>query len=294
MIPNNKKPLQDSLTLYSPAKINIRLEILKKRKDGYHEIRTIFQKISLYDEITLKTTSEKGIRVTVNDPSIPVDYNNLAFKAASFLINDQRLATGLSININKKIPAGAGLGGGSSNAGTTLKGLNTLLNLNLSLKYLQKLSLSIGADVPFLLSEFNTAIATGIGEKLKPLTLKTKLWFLVVFPGLNISTRWAYNAFSKYNLLTKRGKNIIVENSVANIENTVSMLVNDFEDIVFSMYPEIKKINNNLMKAGAAGSLLSGSGSSVFGVFSAREDAEKALSGLTLRTSHKAFIVHSL
>jgi 4-diphosphocytidyl-2-C-methyl-D-erythritol kinase len=284
----------DSLTLESPAKINLRLEILRKRADGYHDIQTIFQKISLSDEITLKSTSQKGIKVFVDDPSIPSDSKNLAYKAASLLMQDQNLSFGLSIHIKKKIPAGAGLGGGSSNAATTLQGLNRLLKLNLQNDYLQQISRPLGADVPFFLSGFSTAHATGIGEKLKPLNLLIKPWFIIIFPNFSISTKWAYSAYSKYKLLTKNQKNIKVIKFTGDIENIVTLLLNDFESVVIPRYPEINTIKKNLIKAGAAGSLLSGSGSSVFGVFSTRDESDKALSMIPRQTNHKEFIVHCM
>jgi 4-diphosphocytidyl-2-C-methyl-D-erythritol kinase len=282
------------LTLQSPAKINLRLEILGKRNDGYHEIRTIIQKISFYDDVTLKVSTQKGIKVKVDNPTIPADNKNLAYKAAFLLMEDQKISAGVSIHIKKKIPAGAGLGGGSSNAATTLQGLNRLFKLNLKDKYLQQFSMSLGADVPFFLSGSGTALATGIGEKLKPLKLQKKLWFLLILPDFSISTSWAYNTYSRYNILTKRKKNIKIKNSIRTFDGVISLLLNDFESIVIPLYPEIKTIKNNLIRAGAAGSLLSGSGSSVFGVFSNKEDIKKALTKLPYQAVHKALIVHSL
>ena len=284
----------DSLTLQSPAKINLRLEILGKRDDGYHEIRTIFQKISFHDDITLKALPQKGIIVTVDDPAIPSDDKNLAYKAALLLMEDQNISAGVAIHIKKKIPSGAGLGGGSSNAATTLEGLNRLYELKLKDKYLQQLSMTLGADVPFFLSETGTALGTGIGEKLKPLNLQTELWFLLIFPNFSISTSVAYSTYSKYNLLTKRKKNIRLQNSIRTFDSVIPLLLNDFESVVIPLYPEIKTIKDNLITAGAAGSLLSGSGSSVFGVFSNKEDIEKALTMLPCQAGHRAFIAHSL
>lgn len=285
----------DSLNLYTPAKINLSLEILERRSDGYHEIRTVFQKISLYDEVRLNLSSDKGIRVSTDDPSIPSDRTNLAHKAAAALLKEQKAAAGVSIHIKKKIPAGAGLGGGSSNAAATLKGLNTLLNLNLTDEYLLALSRSIGADVPFFLSGAATALAGGTGEKIRPLKLKFRLWLIVVFPNFGISTAWAYNTYSKYILLTKKKKNIKVVDLNLSYKNVVSALYNDFEQVVIPKYPEIKTLKNNLIEAGATGSLLSGSGSAVFGVFATREDAEQALMRLLKQNEYKkTYIAHSL
>ncbi len=285
----------DCLTLHCPAKINLRLKVVKKRPDGYHEIETIFQKISLYDEIILQRTTQKGFTLTVDTSLIPSDTTNLISRAASLLIQDRgAIPTGVSIHLKKKIPVGAGLGGGSSNAALTLLGLNRLLGLGLTREYLQQLAAQLGADVPFFVSRCTTAYATGIGEKITPLELQSRLWFLIVYPDVSISTAWAYSEISKYNLLTKSEKNTIFTNSVLSLNKVISLLENDFERVVEPEYPEVRKIKENIMQAGAAGTLLSGSGSSVFGVFATKTECQKALTLLPDQPNHKAFTVHSL
>lgn len=284
----------DTVTVYSPAKINLGLEIVGKRADGYHEIQTIFQKVSLYDELTFKILSSSEITVTVDNPAIPSGNANLAYKAAELLLKEQLISTGVSIHIKKRIPAAAGLGGGSSNAAATLLGINSLLQLELSSSYLQQLSIPLGADVPFFLSGYGTAYGSGIGEKLKPVQLHTTLWCILIFPGISISTAWAYTTYSKYNILTKEKKNIKFVNSIEDIDALRYFLFNDFESVVYPVYPEIKAIKDSLVQAGAVGSLLSGSGSSVFGIFSTKHDCDKALALLPVETSRNACIVHSL
>jgi len=282
------------LTLLSPAKINLRLEILSKREDGYHEIETIFHKISIFDEISLETTSGKEILLRVNDPSIPSDNTNLAYKAADLLFKYLKINPGIKIDLKKKIPSGAGLGGGSSNAAITLMGLDRLLNLNLSKQELTDIAIKLGADVPFFLTDSSTSYATGIGEKIKSIETNSKLWFLVIFPGFTVSTAWAYNSINKYNLLTKSTKNNIIVNYSMDINTVKSLLYNDFESIVNKEYPETAKIKEQLLIAGAQGAMLSGSGSSVFGIYPDEESAKKASSSIKPLIKQKLFIAQSL
>jgi len=281
----------NELTLSSPAKINLALRIVKKRVDGYHEIQTILQKISLYDEIKLQLTSQKGIAVTTDDPSIPSDSGNLAYRAAQIFLQSAHIEAGISIHIRKQIPAGAGLGGGSSNAAAVLTGLNKLLVCNLTDAVLKKLGLMLGADVPFFIYTKNTARAGGIGERLSPVTLERPLWFIVIYPGFSVATAWAYR---NYKILTKDIKHIRLPCSIKDSNHVLSFLANDLEQVVFEHYPEVKTIRDDLLQAGAIGSLMSGSGSSVFGIFPDREQAQKALSQLTLSPFQRVFIVKSL
>ena len=281
----------NELTLLSPAKINLALRILKKRADGYHELKTILQKISLYDEIELRLLSQQGISVTTDDPSIPGGSGNLAYQAARVLLQRARIETGISIHIRKHIPAGAGLGGGSSNAAAVLTGLNTLLGCNLTDTALKELGLMLGADVPFFIYTRNTAKACGIGERLSPITLKKALWFIVIYPGFSVATAWAYR---NYKILTKEIKHIRLPCSIKDSNQVLSFLVNDLEQVVCEQYPEIKRIKNDLIRAGALGSLMSGSGSSVFGIFPEQKQAQKALSQLTLSPLQRVFIVKSI
>jgi len=283
-----------SLNLLSPAKINLRLEILSKRPDNYHEIRTIFHKISIFDEISFKKTSGNEVHLTVDNPDIPKDNTNLAVKAANLLFSYAGIKPGIIIDIKKNIPSGAGLGGGSSNAAITLKSLNRLLNLNISEQILAELAVKLGADVPFFLTDSSTAYATGIGEKIKSIQTQNKLWFLVIFPGFTVSTAWAYNAINKYNLLTKSTKNNIIYNYTLDINTVKSLLYNDFESVVNKRHAEIPEIKKKLLKTGAQGALMSGSGSSVFGIFPDKASAEKARLRFKPDSKQAIFIAQSL
>ena len=283
-----------SLNLLSPAKINLRLEILSKRADNYHEIKTIFHKISIFDKIGLEKISGNEVQLTIDDPSIPTDNTNLAIKAANLIFNYADIKPGIKIDIKKNIPSGAGLGGGSSNAAITLKGLNTLLNLNISEQIIAEFAVKLGADVPFFLTDASTAYATGIGEKIKSIETHSKLWFLVIFPGFTVSTAWAYNSINKYNLLTKRTKNNIISNYSLDINTVKSSLYNDFESVVNKRHTEIPKIKEQLIKTGAQGAMLSGSGSSVFGIFPDKASAKNASSNFKTDSKQKVFIAESL
>jgi len=284
----------DTVHVLSPAKINLRLEILHKRPDEYHEIRTIFQKVSLYDDVTISRVVPDGISITVDDPLVPSDESNLAYKAASLVLHEQKIFSGLAITIKKRIPAGAGLGGGSSNAAATVLGLSRLFNLQLPSAYLQSLAKKLGADVPFFMSTAGTACACGIGEVLTTVQLQNVFWVLIVFPNINISTAWAYTTYSKDKLLTKKEKNIMLKNYFKDARDIALNLYNDFESVIYPEHPHIKNLRDSLVEAGACGALLSGSGSSVFGIFSSREACESARARLEPMLDYRFFTAHSL
>jgi len=280
----------NELTVYAPAKINLALKILRRRADGYHDIQSILQKVSLYDTLVLKRSPLQGITVTADDPSIPTDSRNLAYRAADLLLQQQKITSGIAIHIKKRIPAGAGLGGGSSNAAATLAGLNKLLRCNLPETELLRLGVQIGADVPFFIYDKPSALAEGIGEQLSPVMIQVPLWLVIIFPGFSISTKWAYE---NYRVLTNEGKNISIFRSFKQLNAVLHILSNDLENVVTQQYPEIQEIKHTLIQAGACGSLMSGSGSSVFGIFPDEQQAQEALT-LVSTPANRVFIAHSL
>lgn len=280
----------NELTVHAPAKINLALKILRKRADGYHDIKSILQKVSLYDTLSLKRSPLQGITVTADDPSIPTDSRNLAYRAADLLLKQQKITPGISIHIKKRIPAGAGLGGGSSNAAATLTGLNKLLRCNLTENELLSIGVEIGADVPFFIYDKPSALAEGIGEQLSPVTIQVPLWLVIVFPGFSISTKWAYE---NYRVLTNEGKHIKILCSFKQLNSVLHILSNDLENVVTKQYPEIQEIKRTLIQVGACGSLMSGSGSSVFGIFPDEQQAQEALT-LLGTPANRVFIAHSL
>jgi len=280
-----------ALRLKSPAKVNLKLEILRRREDGYHELRTILQKISLYDTLSVSLKKEKEISISTDHPSLPIGRGNLVYQAAQLILKKSGYKCGLHIDIRKEIPLGAGLGGGSSNAATTLKALNQLLEIGFPTKELLKMGLGIGADVPFFLFD-GAAVATGIGERLKKIELPD-LWYVFINPNFEVSTRWAYQNF----ILTKRHFHFNLQGFVKTPEEISRLLWNDLEGVVSYKYPQIERMKKMLLSAGALGALMTGSGPTVFGVFSGKREAEKAFKKLEDKVRRRGWIIlktHSL
>jgi len=280
-----------AIRLKSPAKVNLRLEILRRREDGYHELRTILQKISLHDTLLVKLKKEKGISISTDHPSLPIGRGNLVYQAAQVILKKSEYKGGLHIDIRKEIPLGAGLGGGSSNAATTLKALNQLLEIGFSTKELLKMGLGIGADVPFFFLD-GAAVARGIGESLKKIELPD-LWYVLINPNFEVSTRWAYENF----ILTKRHFHFNLQGFVKTPEEISHLLWNDLEGVVSHKYPQIEGMKKMLLSAGALGALMTGSGPTVFGVFSGKWEAEKAFKKLEDKVRRRGWIIlktHSL
>ncbi len=250
------------------AKVNLFLEIIKKRSDGYHEIRTVFQTISLADELILEKTDE-GIIINCQDNNIPCDENNLIYKAAKLIKEISGYNKGINIILKKNIPIAAGLGGGSSDGAATIRGLNKLLKLNLTSSEMLEAAATIGSDVPFLL-EGGTVLAEGRGEKLIKFLPTPDLWVVVIKPEISVSTGWAYK---QWNPGIKQCVNL--ENFISNLNRGKNLLFNSFEDIIEKHYPVIKTIKEKLDMLGVTEHLLSGSGSSVFALTKELEIAEK-------------------
>jgi 4-diphosphocytidyl-2-C-methyl-D-erythritol kinase len=280
-----------TLRLKSPAKVNLRLEILRRREDGYHELRTILQKISLYDTLSVSLKKEKGISISTDHPRLPIGRGNLVYRAAQMILKKSEYKGGLHIDIRKEIPLGAGLGGGSSNAATTLKALDQLLEIGLPTKELMKMGLGIGADVPFFFLD-GAAIAAGVGERLKKIELPD-LSYVLINPNFEVSTRWAYQNF----ILTKRHFHFNLQGFVKTPEGISRLLWNDLEGVVSHKYPQIEGMKKMLLSAGALGALMTGSGPTVFGLFSGKREAEKAFKKLEHKVRRSGWIIlktHSL
>jgi len=260
----------EKLHLESPAKVNLRLEILRKREDGYHEIRTIFQKISLHDTLHFSLKRRRGIRITADHPGLPTGKRNLVYQAVRSILERSDFEGGVDVVIEKRIPLGAGLGGGSSNAATTLKAMNQLLKMNLNRKELMEAGAKIGADVPFFLFE-GSAIGSGVGERLRKIELPT-LWYILIYPNFEVSTRWAYQNF----ILTKTKYHFNLRKLLKTPEGIVRLLWNDLEGVVSGEYSEIRIMKRMLTSAGAMGAIMTGSGPSVLGIFPGEKKATEA------------------
>ncbi len=261
---------QSSLHLKAPAKINWFLTVLRKRKDGYHDIETLMQCIGLYDGLLFSYSDTIEV---VSDFDIPIE-DNLIYKAAFLLKKHTSYRKGVKITLQKNIPVSAGLGGGSSDAAYTLSGLNKFWNLSLSKNELSKLGLEIGSDVPFFLNG-PSAFVEGRGENVTPVHINSCIVFLLIKPPVPVSTGWAYQNIEK---LTKRTVDIKLFCQALNNKDFAClsrMLNNDLEGVVIKRYPVVQEIKKKLLEKGAIISAMSGSGPTVFGVF---ESEEKALS----------------
>lgn len=262
------------MILKTPAKINFGLHILCKRPDGFHELETILQMVTLFDEMEF-FNGDGEIKLTCDNPGIPEDESNLVFKAAKILREKfpKKTKSGVNIRLKKVIPAGAGLGGGSGNAALALLGLNKLWNLDLSCEELIPFAASLGSDIPFFLVS-PTALGTGKGDKIGKIVSPRKIYVVIVFPGFSISTPWVYQNLKLE--LTKKQNNISILQkflSQSDISQLGNSLQNHLEPVVFKKYPVVREIKDKLLEIGACGALMSGSGSSVFGIF---EDSFKA------------------
>ncbi len=258
-----------SLTLKAPAKLNLFLYVVSKRPDGYHELYTLFHKISLYDEIRIQV--KRGpleIYLECDHPDLPKGAENLAVKAVRAFVEESGISVQARLYLKKRIPVGAGLGGGSSDAAAVLKGLNRLLGRPMSQSRMMHLGSRLGADVPFFLLESPCAIGQGIGEVLSPCEVQP-FWAVLLWPGISISTRWAYQNY----VLTSRDSKTIFS---AGHGHDPSLWKNDLEKAVVSRYPEIEDLKKALLETGALTALMSGSGSSVFGLYKTREAALEA------------------
>ena len=268
------------LKFKTPAKINLGLHIHGKREDGFHELETIFQMVCLYDDVELELLPS-GINIECDIPGVPTDHTNLAFKAALLLQKSYHVqGKGVSIRLKKKIPFGAGLGGGSGNAAGVLMGLNRLWDLSIEREKLLILAAELGSDVPFFLKS-PCALGMGRGEQLKTLKPCSKFQVLLVFPGFPIATSWVYQNLRLK--LTKRPNNISILRknlSLSDIKSLGRNLYNDLEPVVIQRFPEVQIVKDELLAWGALGVLLSGSGSTVFGIFDDPEKARAAYEGL--------------
>lgn len=256
----------------APAKINIFLRVIRKRADGYHDIFSLMQKISLYDELIFSPRPQ-GISLHCPGVDLPANENNLVVRAAQAIFSYCNHTGGMDITLIKKIPMTAGLGGGSSDAATTLMALNKICSLKLKKNELIKLGAKIGADVPFFIFG-NTALASGIGDKLKHLHNLPELNLVLVKPPFELSTKMVYENLNLRLTMTKNSYSIP---RFLDLGDIVQGLRNDLESVSLKVHPELADLKNMLLGHGALGALMSGSGPTVFGVFRSSKEAEKAL-----------------
>ena len=269
------------IELFCPAKINLGLRVTGKREDGYHDLETIFQRITLFDRLRIEVTGGSGITLSCPGSELPADETNLVGRAACDFLEKASIHCGVKLTLHKKIPVSAGLGGGSSNAASTILGLNLLLGKPLNQKEMLTLGTKLGADVPFFVAGISAAFARGIGNKLTIISCP-HMWFILVYPPIEVSTAWVY---ANLDLGLTRSDHPHIRR-VSNqrsfkIEEVLDVLYNDLETVTIKLHPIIDTIRKHLVSLGAIGALMSGSGPTVFGLFPDRNNAEAALRKLT-------------
>jgi len=254
------------------AKINLGLQIIGKREDGYHDIETVFHPVNLFDTIELETQGRK-IVVESSDPTLPIDESNLCWKAADALRKEAKVTSGVKISIDKRIPTGAGLGGGSSDAAFVLRELPRFWNLMISQERLREIALSLGSDVPYFL-HLGTAFATGRGDVLEYFDLSLPYWIVIVYPNIHIYSKWAYDQVTPEQRQRVDLRKLLVE-YLKRPSVWVDKLRNDFEGLVFRTHDAVKRTKETLYTGGADFALMSGSGSAVFGLFQNEQSARE-------------------
>ena len=276
---------------YAPAKVNLFLKVLSKRDDGYHNIVSIVAPISLYDVIHVEERKDGEITITDDKNCLPRGQENTIFRAITLLREKYGVRAGLSVHVVKHIPIGSGLGGPSTDAASILKGLSEIWELHTKREELMELGKQIGADVPLFLYG-KPCVVKGIGEKISHLRLP-RLWYLVLYPNTILKTKDVYEGLRI--VLTKDENDIKLIQNFESVQDVADILENDLEKVAILMCPKIETLKDRLMKAGAFGALMSGSGSSVFGVFEREDQVRKAaLSFGNGDSGDSVFVVHGV
>ena len=278
------------ITVPAFAKINWSLRIRGKRADGYHEIDTVLQTVTLHDTIVLESGSAGGIRLWCDDRAIPSDESNLVWRAAAALRERYSINQSVKISLEKRIPSEAGLGGGSSDAAATLIALAHLWEVKASEDEFVRIAESLGSDVPFFLFG-GTARATGRGEMIGPLQDAPEQHLVVIKPNANVATTKAYDALNSRTLTSTDAKPILLRSQASDDSASFDLdgLHNDFEAVIFQLEPEIERAKNALLKSGARATMLCGSGSAVFGIFENQDAQERAIQAIELEAGWRAF-----
>ena len=304
----SKKPNSAaSIIAQAPAKINLGLQVLGKRPDGYHNLVSLMVPVSLCDVLRFEL-NQREIELHCPNSDLPTTEENLVYQAARLVLDEGRGAGGVTIELNKNIPEGAGLGGGSSDAAATLLAVNQLLGGPVEQEDLHRLAAKLGADIPFFLLG-RWAVAQGIGDILSPVEDVPILWTVLLYPNFQVSTRWAYENLTltsrangtKFNFLgdTYAGELAASHRKVLNrrglaLEDLLPLLVNDFEPLVFGHYPQLHDLKNSLLAAGAKAVPMTGSGPTLVGLFPSEEKARRAYYLLRREENVAAFIAHTL
>lgn len=263
----------DSIWINAPAKINIGLDVIRRREDGYHEVKMIMQSIRLFDRLTLTKSDTPGIRLTTNLSFLPVNKDNLVFKSAQLLMDEFCIDGGLTIHLEKRIPVAAGMAGGSTDAASCMLAMNDLYQLGLSKHQLMKRGITLGADIPYCILK-GTALSEGIGEKLSTIPRTPDCFILIAKPGIHVSTRFVYSNL----ILNEKTPHPDIDRMIRamkqqDLKELCRHLGNVLETVTIPAHPEIAAIKECMLENGALGSLMSGSGPTVFGIY---DDLDKA------------------
>ena len=268
------------MRLRALAKINLGLDVLRKREDGYHELRMIMQTINMYDQLDIEISKTPGIKITTNLPFIPVNESNLVYKAAKLLMDEFQVEQGITVDLQKFIPVAAGMAGGSSDAAAAMIGVNRLFGLGLSVKELMERGVKIGADVPYCLLR-GTALAEGIGDKLRALPPCPDCYVLIGKPAISVSTKFVYENLHANELEYHPEIDKMLEAiQWHNLNKVVDCMGNVLETVTIPHYPVIQEIKDHMKEHGALNAMLSGSGPTVFGLFDDKATAENACEAL--------------
>ncbi len=280
------------ISLKAHAKINLSLDVLGKRDDGYHTLQMIMQTIQLHDTISIHKIPA-GVEIMCEAPYVPNNSSNIACKAAQAMIDKYDLKAGVRVEVSKRIPVAAGLAGGSTDAAAVLKGINSLFELGIEQTELMELGKTIGADVPYCIMG-GTALAEGIGEKLTPLPAAGNIPLVLVKPRIGVSTAWVYKNFKLEKVKERPDTQMLI--SALDSRNTKTLaanMKNVLESVTREKYPVIDSIKSELIKLGALGSMMSGSGPTVFGVFDDVEKAEYAFNKIK-KSKHECILTHTV
>jgi 4-diphosphocytidyl-2-C-methyl-D-erythritol kinase len=286
--------LPASITVIAPAKINLVLRILDRRPDGYHNLWSLMQTVQLEDELSISLSDRHStITLRCDEPSLKTDPSNLVYRAAVAVLEHSERVVGLELALTKRIPMGAGLGGGSSDAAATMIGLNQLLNLGWSTEKMAHVGQALGSDVPFFFFAPSAAVE-GRGEKVAPVRIKGSRWVVLVNPGFPVETKWAYQQLSVSRTGVRPLSDVhaaLGKASELSWEDVLQTAENDFETAVFKTHPVLHRIKQALVAEGAEAALLSGSGATVFGVFRDETTARQAQSSFRTEPHLKVYTV---
>lgn len=266
----------DEITLKALAKINLGLDVVRRREDGYHEVRMVMQTLHLYDRLVLKKSPVPGIQIKTNLSFLPVNENNLVYRAGKLLMDEFHITEGVAVTLEKRIPVAAGMAGGSTDAAAMLYGMNRMFGLRLSKKELMKRGVRIGADVPYCIMR-GTALAEGIGEKLTPVSPMICCPVLIAKPSISVSTKFVYQNL-KLDETTEHPDidALLLDLKQQDFEGLCQDMGNLLETVTIPHYPVIEKIKEQMLRSGAAAAMMSGSGPTVFGLFRDTETAKRA------------------